>query len=168
MNTLRLALAAAALLVTTLTASAQIKWMTWSEAMAAQERAPKKLLVDVYTDWCGWCKQMDKVTFSDAEVARLVADDFYAVKLNAEQAGELSWGSRAFALETGGSRPVHALARELLSGRLGYPTVVFVDAKSKVIQAVPGFHNANDFRKIVQYFGDDIYLSKPWNEYAGR
>ena len=152
----------------TLLANAQIKWMSWEEATAAQEREPKKMLIDVYTDWCGWCKQMDKVTFSDPDVARLVSEDFYAVKLNAEQAGSLAYNGKTYSLDDSGRRPVHGLARELLSGRLGYPSVVFLDAKSKVIQSIPGFHNATDFRKIVQYFGDDIYLSKPWNEFAGR
>ena len=164
----QLILASLLTLSAALPASAQIEWMTWTEAVAAQQKQPKKMLIDVYTDWCGWCKQMDKITFADQEVGRLVGQDFYAVKLNAEQAGELMWKDKTYRLEQNGSRPVHQLARELLGGRLGYPTVVFVDAQSKVIQAVPGYHSPDDFRKMVRYFGDDIYLTKPWNEFAGR
>lgn len=149
-------------------AGAQISWLSWEEAMAKQEQAPRKILVDVYTDWCGWCEEMDRRTFGDPAVAAEVDASFYAVKLDAEHPGELSFDGRAFRLETGSARPTHALARELLGGRLGYPTVVFLAEDSEVIQAVPGFHDAADFLKIVRYFGRDHYREMAWGEYVGE
>ena len=75
----------------------QIKWMTWNEAIAAQKLdrdnhnknkkenpAPKKIFLDIYTGWCGWCKKMDRSTFKAAEVVRYMNKYFYAVKLDAE------------------------------------------------------------------------------------
>ena len=160
-----LSLAAALLLATA--ATAQIEWLTWEEAVERQADAPRKLLVDVYTQWCGWCKEMDRRTFSDPAVAREVADNFYAVKLDAEAPGQLRYDGRVFGLERGGRRPTHALARELLGGRLGYPTVVFLDEGGAVIQAVPGFHEAGEFQRIASYFGRDHYREIAWEEYVG-
>ena len=62
----------------------KIKWYTFEQAIKLCEKAPKKLMVDVYTDWCGWCKKMDAETFSNAEIAKYVNEHFYAVKFNAE------------------------------------------------------------------------------------
>ena len=163
---MRYVLAAALATVLHVAGAAQIEWLTWEEAAARQAEAPRKLVVDVYTDWCGWCKEMDRRTFADPEVAREINAHFYAVKLDAERAGQLSYRGRTFALESGGRRPTHALARELLGGRLGYPTVVFMDEASEVIQAVPGFHEAGDFLKMARYFGQDHYRRVAWEEYG--
>ena len=60
-----------------------INWMTWDEANAANKVTPKKIFIDIYTDWCGWCKKMDKSTFQDASVIEALNKDFYAVKFDA-------------------------------------------------------------------------------------
>ena len=46
-------------------AAAKIEWLTWDQAVAKMEKEPRKIMVDVYTDWCGWCKRMDASTFQD-------------------------------------------------------------------------------------------------------
>lgn len=71
-------------LVGTAEAQESIQWMKFEEAIAANAKSPKMILVDVYTDWCGWCKKMDKDTFTDPRVVAHFKKNFYAVKLNAE------------------------------------------------------------------------------------
>ena len=71
-------------LVGTAEAQESIQWMRFEEAIAANAKSPKMILVDVYTDWCGWCKKMDKDTFTDPRVVAHFKKNFYAVKLNAE------------------------------------------------------------------------------------
>ena len=70
---------------TSATDAGPIQWMTWDEAVAASKESPKKILVDVYTDWCGYCKKMDKGTFTDVDLAKYINENFSAVKLDAEQ-----------------------------------------------------------------------------------
>jgi thioredoxin-related protein len=72
------------LLSMNLQAQDQIQWMKFEEAIAANAKNPKMILVDVYTDWCGWCKKMDRETFTDPQVIAHFQKNFYAVKLNAE------------------------------------------------------------------------------------
>ena len=67
------------------------KWYTWEEAVALNKTKPKKIVVDVFTNWCGWCKKMDKGAFSDPAVAAYIAANFYPVKLNAEQREEINF-----------------------------------------------------------------------------
>ena len=71
---------------------ATIKWLTLEEAYKLNQKNPKKIFVDVYTNWCGWCKRMDRDTFQDAKVAEFVNENFYAVKLNAESQDKMGGG----------------------------------------------------------------------------
>ena len=65
-----------------------IKWYTWDEAIALNAKNPKKIFIDLYTEWCGYCKKMDANTFKDPEVAKYMNEHFYAVKFDAEQHGD--------------------------------------------------------------------------------
>ena len=73
-----------------------LKWYTWEEAVALNKVTPKKMMVDVYTDWCGWCKKMDKGAFVDPEVAAYISANFYPVKFNAEQRTEIKFNEETF------------------------------------------------------------------------
>ena len=66
------------------TQAQEIKWLTLDEALAAQKKTPKPIFMDVYTDWCGPCKMLDKNTFHDAAIVKFISDNFYAVKFNSE------------------------------------------------------------------------------------
>ena len=61
----------------------KIEWMTLAQAMEAQKAEPKKIFMDVYTDWCGPCKLLDKNTFQNPDVSSYISEHYYAVKFNA-------------------------------------------------------------------------------------
>ena len=63
----------------------KVKWMSWEEAVQANKKNPKKIFIDVYTDWCGWCKKMDKTTLSNPKIVKELNANFYSVKFDAEQ-----------------------------------------------------------------------------------
>ena len=90
--------------------------MTWEEAVqkASTEASPKKLFIDVYTDWCGWCKKMDKDTFQNAEVAAYMSENFYMVKLDAEQKEPIEFKGKTYNFVATGRRGYHELAAALL------------------------------------------------------
>ena len=86
-----------ALVASTFTfAQEKINWMTIEEAEAANKKEPRKLVIDVYTDWCGWCKKMDKDTFQNEKIAKYVNENYYAVKFNAEQKDSIVFLGQTF------------------------------------------------------------------------
>ena len=91
MSLLKYCLATGLLFVTLQLSSQEVKWMSWEEAAAANDKQPKKIFVDVYTNWCGWCKKMDASTFKEADVVKILNEKFYPVKLNAEQKESIFW-----------------------------------------------------------------------------
>ena len=145
--------------------SQQINWLTWEEALERSKTKKKKILVDVYTDWCGWCKRMDAATFQQPHIAEYVNENYYAVKFNAEKREDIVFQGKTFKFVKNGMRGYHELAAEITRGRLSYPTVVFLNEDLEVIQPVPGFKDPTEFEKIITYFGRNEHLKTPWEVY---
>ena len=143
----------------------RIKWLTIQEAYALTQKTPKKFVVDVYTDWCGWCKVMDRETFSKPAIVDYVNENFYAVKLNAEQTDDITLGKQTFKYVSGGSRGVHELAAALMKNQMSYPTTVFLDEKFQLIQPIPGYLEPRAFHQIITYFGQNHHQKEPFDRY---
>ncbi|AWX43430.1 Protein-disulfide reductase [Flagellimonas maritima] len=147
-----------------------VQWLSWDEAVALtkNEGNTKKIFVDVYTDWCGWCKKMDKDTFQNPEVAAYMQDNFYMVKLDAEGKDPIEYEGKSFKYIPSGRRGYHEFAAALLQGKMSYPTVVFLDENLKMLSPVPGYQKVKPFMQIARYFGDNIYKDQDWQTYAGK
>jgi thioredoxin-related protein len=147
-----------------------IKWISWDEAvqLSQTDAKPKKIFIDVYTDWCGWCKKMDKDTFQHPEVSKYMQDNFYMVKLDAEGKDPIEYQGKTFKFVPSGRNGYHELAAALLQGKMSYPTVVFLDENRNMLSPVPGYQKVEPFMQIARYFGENIYKDKDWQTYAGK
>lgn len=145
--------------------SQEIHWMSWEEADAANAKQPKKIFVDVYTSWCGWCKKMDATTFKEADVIKMINDNFYPVKLNAEQKEVIKWRGVEFNWIPGGRDGVHKLAYELLDGQMSYPTYVILDQEFARILASPGYMDSAMLMKELRFAADEQYKTTTWDAY---
>lgn len=143
----------------------EIHWMTWEEAVEANKKNPKKFFIDFYTDWCGWCKRMDKTTFSDASVAKYINDNFHPIKFNAEQKSTIVHDGQEFTWQKGGRNGYHTLAYSLLDGRLGYPSYVYLTPTFERILVSPGYKPVNDMQKELKFVKEEHYGSTSWDEY---
>lgn len=145
-----------------------VRWYTWEEAVKANAVVKKKFFIDVYTDWCGWCKTMDKETFSKPEIAAYLNANYYPVKLNAEQKEDIIFGVDTFRFikpETGRSRGVNQLAYSLLDGKLGYPTVVYLTENYERLMIAPGFKTPDDLLPQLKYAAENHYKTISWDDY---
>nr|WP_143962141.1 thioredoxin fold domain-containing protein [Litoribacter populi] len=122
-------------------AQGEIKWLTFEEAVEKNQETPKMVLVDIYTDWCGWCKKMDKGTFTDPEVIRYVNDNFYPVKMNAEDS------KRKFNFR-GHEYTEQSMSRAMRIS--SYPNFIIMDAAMENITQMPGYREAANFLETLQ------------------
>ncbi len=146
----------------------EIKWMTWEEAAMANEKNPKKIFVDVYTDWCGWCKKMDQTTFKEPAVVEIMNEDFYAVKLNAEQQASIFWRDMEFKWTPGGRGGTNKLASELLDGQMSFPSFVLLDATYARIAISPGYKIGDTLIKELKFASEEYYKTTDWQTYLSK
>jgi len=144
----------------------KINWISFEEAVERNEKTPKKFLIDVYTDWCGWCKKMDQTTFKNPVIIEYINEYFWAIKLNAERTDTVILGEQVFVNENPNRRrSAHQLAIALLDGKMSYPSIVYLDENVELLQAVPGYYDAKSIEPILNFFGEDIYKRRSWEEF---
>lgn len=145
-----------------------IQWMTLEEASRKMGTEKRKIMVDLYTDWCGWCKRMDSTTFADSQLAAYINTHFYPVKFNAEQREDILFRGKNYRFVSQGKGGYHELAAEITGGRLSYPTFVFLDENLQVIQSINGYREKEEFEKILAYFGGNFHRKVPWDRFTSQ
>ncbi|HET8810594.1 MAG TPA: thioredoxin fold domain-containing protein [Flavobacteriaceae bacterium] len=150
----------------------KINWMSMNEALAAQKENPKKIFMDVYTDWCGPCKLLDRNTLQHKDVVKFVNKHFYAVKFNAEGTEEITYQDFTYTNpnynpDRRGRNSQHLFAHALKI--TGYPTMVFFDEKSDVISPIVGYKTAEQLEIYLKMIASDDYkevtTNEDWKEY---
>lgn len=157
------------------TAQESINWMTMNQALAAQKENPKKIFMDVYTDWCGPCKLMDRDTFGNANVIAFINQNYYAVKFNAEGTESIEYQDFVYTnpnYQEGrrGRNATHFFADAL---RLqGYPSVVFFEEDGTLIQALPGYKSPKNIEIYLKMIANNDYKTlttvEAWQAYQAK
>lgn len=143
----------------------EINWLTFEELQKAQQKEPRKVVVDVYTQWCGWCKKMDKETFTHPQIVEYINTNYYAVKLDAETREKINFKGKEYKFTGSGKTGHNELASFLMNGKLSYPTTVYLDEKLNVLTSVPGYLTPQTIDGILTFFNEGYYLKNRWDEF---
>lgn len=149
-------------------ANNKIQWVTIEQAAQMSKKNPKKVFIDVYTDWCGWCKKMDADTFTHPDIIKYMNENYYAVKFDGEQRSTVKFNGKDYKFVANGRKGYNELSVELLDGRMSYPSVVFLDERLKKIQAIPGYKAPKDMDMILNYFGENHHKKTNWDTFASN
>lgn len=146
--------------------SQSIKWLSFEQAVELNKKNPKKFIIDIYTDWCGWCKKMEATTYTNPVIIDYINTYYYAVKLNAERKDTVIFQGHTFVNENkNGSHSTHQLAESLLNGKMSYPTTVFMNEKYQLLTPVAGYLTQEDLEPILSFFALDKYLNTTYDQF---
>lgn len=140
-----------------------INWISIKELNEKYSKNPKPILLDVYTDWCGWCKHMDKTTYKDEKLIKYINEHYYAVKFNAESPDSIVFNNKTYGYKK--KYKSNELAEYLLYGQMSYPTTVFLPTIDSKPAPLPGFQSAKDMEAPLKFFGEGSYKTKTFVEY---
>lgn len=133
----------------------QLEWLSFDEAMLRAEREDKHVLMDVYTDWCGWCKTMDAKTYGDSRVTGYLNERFILIKLNPETDGNVTYKGKTYS----------AGYFSQAIGVNGYPATAFFESNADMVTLVPGYVEADEFLRILEYISDKYYLKMSFPDF---
>ncbi|MFT3680730.1 MAG: DUF255 domain-containing protein [Ferruginibacter sp.] len=141
----------------------KIKWLNITDLQTEYSKNPRPILIDVYTDWCGWCKVMDKETYSNDKVVTYINEHYYALKLDAESKDSIIWAGKKFGYNP--DNRANDLAVYLLGGQMSYPTTVFMPSLIDRPAPLAGYLKVNELEAPLKYFGDGAYKTKNFPEF---
>ncbi len=133
-------------------------WNSFSAGFEKGKKENKKIFIDVYADWCKWCKKMDADVYANPDVQKYLGEKFIPIKFNGEATTEITYNGEKF---------THAdLTRAF--GISGFPATVFMKPDGEPISVLPGYHAPDEFLKILKFIGDDHYLNSSYEEYLRK
>lgn len=144
----------------------EVNWISFEEAVKLNKKDPKPVLIDVYTDWCGWCKRMDKTTYKNDVIVSYINKNFYNVKLDGEEKKDIVYKDYTFKFQNQGRRGYNEFAAALLDGKLSYPTTVFLNKDMELLDRVPGYLNEKVMEQVVSYFASEKYKTEKWEDFV--
>lgn len=122
----------------------ELKWLEFNEGYALAQKTGKIMLVDVYTDWCGWCKRMDRDTYAKEEIIQAINKDFVPIKFNPEITN-VQYTYKGKKLDG------YGLMAELANNQIrGYPATVFVQTEDSKMELVSGYFDATRFKPVLE------------------
>ncbi len=141
------------------TESNKVNWLTLEEVEELSKEEPRMIIIDVYTDWCGWCKKLDKEVFNHPQIAEYIGEKYYAVKLDAETKETITIAGQEFKFVKSGRKGYNELAHVLLDGKMSFPSMVIMDKQLAKVQVVSGYLEPPDMDSVLRYFGDGYFES---------
>lgn len=141
----------------------KIQWLKLEEVSIKVKEQSKPILIDLYTDWCYWCKVMDKKTYSNSKVIDYINEHFYSARINAETKDVVNWNQKIYNYNN--LYRINDFALYITSGQASFPTTVIIPAENEAPISIAGFLEPKELELIVRYFGDGDYKTKSFPEY---
>lgn len=142
-----------------------VNWLSFKEAQEKNKIAQKPFIIDVYTDWCGWCKHMMKTTYSNPNLANYINANFYAVKFNAETKDTIDYNGKIYKPLSKEPKTPHELAIKFLGNSLSYPSTMFITNNFEYSLLTQGFLEDKKIEPILIFILENAWRTSVFDEF---
>ncbi len=120
-----------------------LTWYSWNEGYPLAQKQGKILLIDAYTDWCGWCKKMDRDTYTNADVIKKINKSFIAIKFNPELR------DLTYKIDTSIFSAKDFFSQLNRGENTGFPTTYFISPTKRSVMMQAGYLGPSDFISVM-------------------
>lgn len=144
--------------------SEDIQWVSFAQLEQVMKKQPKYIFIEVETDWCVYCKMLNKTTFTKNKVITALNQDFYALKLNAEHPQEIRFGGQKYPFITqSNGKGIQGLALALKAQ--SYPSLLILSPDYQILHRHNGYIKAKKLAPLLSYLGKEKYKKQSWKEF---
>jgi len=142
--------------------------LSFKEAQELNKKQAKPFIIDVYTDWCGWCKHMEKTTYSDAGLANYINTYFYPVQFDAETKDTIEYNGETFWNSGKEKKSPHQLAIKFLGNRLSYPSTIFVSNNFQFSLLSQGYLDVKKIEPLLIYTVENVFRTTNYESFSEK
>lgn len=132
-----------------------VEWLKFEQAVAKSKAEEQLLVIDFYTDWCHWCKVMDKETYSNADVVEFSKGKIVFAKINAESSDKLKYQNATY----------DGREMAMMFGVKGYPSTSFMTEKGELITTISGYIQPEQFINILKFISGKYYETLSFEDF---
>jgi thioredoxin-related protein len=139
--------------------STGIVWHRYDDGLKMARENGKHILVNFTAKWCGYCGKMNRTTFSNPEVVKMLSEDFVTIKVHGDSKKELNIDGYKITERKLALNEYHVR---------GYPAYWFLKSDGKRLGVLPGYRAANEFLEVLYFMKAGLYDKMTFDEYIKK